>query len=207
MNLLIPLIFILLLSITYVACQENNTNRLVSLLVVMLIIFVFCYFQLTEEINRSHPTSYSGLKDFLSPHEGFYGGAPIGHTMGPCAGLAHLEDIERRDKKYDGLLFKHQGVTKPDYSILPSDKVAYHSPVGDAYSLNPDAAYTQDYPTVDGGSNSPKHLFMFAYNKSSPECCPSTYSSSRGCVCMSQAQRDFINKRGMNKTSNGNPDF
>jgi len=66
---------------------------------------------------------------------------------------------------------------------------------------------SKNYPTIDGKSDSAKHMFMFAYNRSSPECCPSTFSSSRGCVCMSDAQRNYINSRGANKTQNGNPDF
>ena len=43
-------------------------------------------------------------------------------------------------------------------------------------------------------------LFFFADNKFSPECCPSTYSDSMGCACLSQAQVDYINQRGGNRT-------
>lgn len=43
-------------------------------------------------------------------------------------------------------------------------------------------------------------LFFFADNKFKPECCPSTYSSSTGCACLSQDQVDYVNQRGGNRT-------
>ena len=43
-------------------------------------------------------------------------------------------------------------------------------------------------------------LFFFADNKFTPECCPSTYSDSMGCACLSQAQVDYLNQRGGNRT-------
>ncbi len=42
-------------------------------------------------------------------------------------------------------------------------------------------------------------LFLFAQNKFSPECCPSTYTSSTGCACMSQDQYNFLVTRGNNR--------
>ena len=138
--------------------------------------------------------------------EGFVG-APIDYTLGKCGGLKYgnVADIATVTGNYDGLKLK--GGVKPDYKILAADKVAYHSPVGDAYALNPDPYMTPTYAPIDGKSGSPRMMSMFAFNRSSPECCPSTFSSDRGCVCMSQAQRDFINSRGNQKHENGNPDF
>ena len=43
-------------------------------------------------------------------------------------------------------------------------------------------------------------MFMFANNEFKPECCPSTYSSSTGCACITQEQIDYINQRGGNRT-------
>jgi hypothetical protein len=43
-------------------------------------------------------------------------------------------------------------------------------------------------------------MFMFADNKFKPECCPSTYTSSTGCACISQEQVNYINQRGGNRT-------
>ena len=52
-------------------------------------------------------------------------------------------------------------------------------------------------PNVNGVEDSPKSMFMFKYNKSSPSCCPSTFSTSSGCVCTTENQRQFVNRRGM----------
>ena len=47
-----------------------------------------------------------------------------------------------------------------------------------------------------GRKNDLGSMFMFAYNKYSPSCCPSTYSTSRGCICMTDAQKKMIYTRG-----------
>jgi hypothetical protein len=57
---------------------------------------------------------------------------------------------------------------------------------------------TTNYATVDGTDGTPKSMFVFAYNQSSPECCPSTYTTSSGCVCTTDQQREFISGRGGN---------
>ena len=53
-------------------------------------------------------------------------------------------------------------------------------------------------PSIDGSSNAPNKMFMFANNQSSPNCCPSTFSTSTGCVCTTDQQRDFVASRGFN---------
>ena len=59
-----------------------------------------------------------------------------------------------------------------------------------------DDTYNPEYPTVDGTKDGLKNNFMFAYNQSSPLCCPSPYSTSTGCVCLTENQRAFIGNRG-----------
>ena len=44
-------------------------------------------------------------------------------------------------------------------------------------------------------------LLPLHWNKVSPDCCPSTFSTSRGCVCTSNRQREFI---GMHRGNNKN---
>ena len=51
-------------------------------------------------------------------------------------------------------------------------------------------------PPVDGHPDSDKKMFMFANNRTSPNCCPSTYTTSTGCVCTTKNQRDFVASRG-----------
>jgi len=57
-------------------------------------------------------------------------------------------------------------------------------------------------PSIDGDPQNGRNMFMFYRNKSSPECCPSTFSTSTGCVCTTQKQRDFVNGRGNNNNNN-----
>ena len=52
-------------------------------------------------------------------------------------------------------------------------------------------------PPVDGVKGSPEKMFMWANNVTSPLCCPSTFSTSTGCVCSTKNQRDFVAARGM----------
>jgi len=47
-------------------------------------------------------------------------------------------------------------------------------------------------------------LLIFDNNKFSPECCPSAYSNSDGCVCAAPEQMKYLNERGGNRTLTGN---
>lgn len=43
-------------------------------------------------------------------------------------------------------------------------------------------------------------LILFNQNKFAPECCPSVYSNSTGCVCATPEQMKYLNTRGGNRT-------
>ena len=53
-------------------------------------------------------------------------------------------------------------------------------------------------PNVDGTVSSPKSMAMFKFNYCKPECCPSIYSCSNGCICQTKNQNKFISSRGNN---------
>ena len=46
-----------------------------------------------------------------------------------------------------------------------------------------------------------KSNFMFSFNEVKPECCPSTYTSSGGCVCVNEKQKEFLSSRGNNHSN------
>ncbi len=46
-------------------------------------------------------------------------------------------------------------------------------------------------------------MVIFRDNKFKPECCPSTYTSSTGCACISSDQSQYLNQRGGNRTIAG----
>ena len=44
-------------------------------------------------------------------------------------------------------------------------------------------------------------MFIFANSYASPDCCPSTFSTDRGCICVTDFQKKYISEeRGLNKT-------
>ena len=50
-------------------------------------------------------------------------------------------------------------------------------------------------------------MFLFSRNVASPLCCPSTYSSSSGCLCLTPAQRRLIGQTRGNNKNFGNYSF
>ncbi len=106
---------------------------------------------------------------------------------------------------YDGLCLKtgNQDPWMKSPSNLPL------SPTNGLYTLFGSTAPTNPVfsdnsalhgPPVDGQPGSPQSMFMLGYNKVSPECCPSTFSTSTGCVCSTQDQRTYVKNRGNNST-------
>jgi hypothetical protein len=63
----------------------------------------------------------------------------------------------------------------------------------------------QLYQNMEGntGTSVPlpeSELIMFDNNKFDPDCCPSVYSNSSGCVCATPEQMKYLNQRGGNRT-------
>jgi hypothetical protein len=222
LNPLIPLIFIVLLAVIYSGMIKDSANRLMVLLAILVAVLVFCFVILFKSSDATGRRM--GLSQLWGsrPMEG-YTGAPVDYVMGQtlvpgkadlavgCDGYDYNQagkagSIIPKTGFYDGLVLDPKMKNK-DYKLLARTNVAYHSPVGDAYALNPDPVESANFPPVDGQPGSPKQLAMFAYNNVSPYCCPSTYSSDRGCVCMTPQQYNYINSRGYQKSYNGNPDM
>lgn len=102
---------------------------------------------------------------------------------------------------YDGLCLqtgnRQYWMKSPDETgLIPNDSLfSYLSSQGPEKPVFSDNSALLG-PPIDGQQGSPKKMFMFANNRSSPNCCPSTYSTSTGCVCTTKNQRDFIASRG-----------
>jgi len=118
----------------------------------------------------------------------------VNETVGPTIPAPNIS-------KYDGLCLKNdnnEGWMKyPNDVPLLDDKdlfviQGFTNPLDTIFSDN-----TQiDGPSVDGGEDSSKSLFMFKNNVVSPLCCPSTFSTSSGCVCTTEKQRNYVNNKG-----------
>jgi hypothetical protein len=102
---------------------------------------------------------------------------------------------------YDGLCLQtgnnQYWMKSPDETALvPNDALfTYLSSQGPTKPVFTDNS-SLNGPSIDGHPDSEKKLFMLANNRTSPNCCPSTFSTSTGCVCTTKNQRDFIASRG-----------
>jgi len=102
---------------------------------------------------------------------------------------------------YDGLCLKTGNkdywMKSPDAtSLVPNDTLyTYLSSQGPIKMKLSDQAALSG-PPVDGVDGSFEKMFMWANNVASPLCCPSTFSTSTGCVCTTPNQRDYIAGRG-----------
>jgi len=102
---------------------------------------------------------------------------------------------------YDGLCLKtgnreYWMKTPDETSLVPNDTLyTYLSSQGPIKMKLSDQAALRG-PPVDGVKGSFEKMFMWANNVTSPLCCPSTFSTSTGCVCSTKNQRDFIAGRG-----------
>ena len=112
---------------------------------------------------------------------------------------------------YDGLCLQtgnnQYWMKSPDEtSLVPNDALfTYLSSQGPTKPVFTDNSALYG-PPVDGHPDSDKKMFMFANNRTSPNCCPSTFSTSTGCVCTTKNQRDFIASRGAGKTKSESTD-
>jgi len=153
-------------------CYKKDLNTCVGVSVLTLVILQFggkC-FQLTE--------GFASHSDY----------AP-----------ANYGSEEEGMSQYDGLVIKADA-GEPYTLVDPNDLYTLQgTPSGLEDAVSKYDPVSNNYPSVDGTEDGPQSLFAFAFNKSSPHCCPSTYSTDRGCVCTTEQQRDFIGKRGGNR--------
>lgn len=79
---------------------------------------------------------------------------------------------------------------------------------GSFSKVSPPATYDSYFSSLDGNTQGLAvplqngEMAIFSENKSSPECCPATYSTSMGCVCETKPQMKYINQRAGNRTHN-----
>ena len=127
--------------------------------------------------------------------------ASIDHTIGPWDGI-NVEDKakNKRFKLEDKYPDEDCKWRKKPCNVDLYKTVGSVSPTGLEIEHKPDTSHTKTLPSVTGNKEDPNSLFMFAFNQSHPDCCPSTFSTSTGCVCTTKEQREHINKRGGNRS-------
>lgn len=191
------LVLILFLSLVYLVFNKNQHQLFVVLLLLVIVV----------------GSLMSSFRSQMMP-EGFMNYAYVNYNM-PCSGLklTGKDDITANEiQTWEGRKLIHKDPQsnhtwrKPPRNLPLTDKAIISSPVGDDIELTEDPV-SYSFNAIDGskGEGKPQHLFMLAYNQCRPECCPSTFSCDRGCVCTTDQQRDFINRRGNNHQRDGNP--
>lgn len=175
-NMILGLIILtVLVNSLFVCMNKKMSNTDCALVVVGLVILVAVYITYTSFTPKKHHTTTTTAK------EGFK--ADIDYKMGEYTGL----DVNTDKMPYDGLAVNE---------LIKPENIIYHSPVGEPHTLNMDKALECNNPSVSGKKAGPNAMFMLAYNRSSPDCCPATFSNSMGCVCMAPEQHAYLKRGG-----------
>lgn len=184
------LLFVLMIIILYVI-SDQKSKTLTYALGLLAIILIVC--------ANTHPHIESFTDLGYAPNSNKY-------QMSPLDGLKLKDKYDinnQQNVNYNGLVLNTKS-KNTNYQLLPT--VKHVSNVGEEIPLTDDPV-SYSFPTVDGNKNSAKKMFMFAHNRSSFDCCPSTFSDDRGCVCTTPDQVNYINTRGGNKSTGAYHDF
>jgi hypothetical protein len=155
-----------------------------------------------------------GLEDGISDN-GFKKAESTGNNNVTNGGAKAGPEVESKlinIGPYDGLCLKtgnqEYWMKSPDeVQLVPNEGLyTYLSSQGPIKMKLSDQAALKG-PPVDGVTGSVEKMSMFANNVTSPLCCPSTFSTSTGCVCSTKNQRDFIASRGMLDSKAGSNDI
>ena len=165
------IIFLTLKSLILIKDGQNIIDNLFSLenfsilLILLLVKILVSHFLKEEKENKN-------IENF----------APTDYSMG----------------KYSNLMLKPDSCS--DWRKAPACNKLYskvYVPQGNQLPLKPNFSKPiNEGPPVDGNSEEDKRkdMFIFAYNKSSPECCPATYATSTGCICTTKNHSTCLNK-------------
>jgi hypothetical protein len=183
-----------------------------TLVIILIFIFMIWMFSVCGCTHGGAYGIYEGITDIAKSKEG--SGVNI-KTGVPVVAV----DSKSKDKnsKNTGSSTKE---TKPMPSVAPTtDKKGNASVSSTASPANPKEGYTNlmgynsNNSTINWGDPSPVsnyvppsentplahgELDMFANTEFKPECCPTTYSNSMGCACISKDQYNYLITRGGN---------
>jgi len=195
-------------------CHIGETEYITMIILTAATCMSICYLK-KNDIGSKSVEGYcdqcgGGTEGFDNPSEGptilrsKCGGGTEGFDNPTEEPAKEGTDVHDAMGQFDGLCLKtgnkEYWMKSPDNTSLIPDKslFAYLSSQGPLKPVFTDNSALHG-PPVDGKKGSPTKMFMFANNRSSPSCCPGTYSTSTGCVCTTKGQRDFIASRGNNQ--------
>jgi hypothetical protein len=188
--------FFILAIYAYVLFQIEDNDYITMLLLTVAACLAICFLKKRNVVEGNKcgggdSGSHGVTKDPVQ--EGFENPKPekqLPDMMGPYDGLC----LQTGNDQY--------WMKSPDEtSLVPNDALfTYLSSQGPTKPMFTDNSALYG-PSIDGHPDSAKKMFMLANNRTSPACCPSTFSTSTGCVCTTKNQRDFIAARGAGKTT------
>lgn len=195
------LIHILILILLFVIFMNNKNDSNCIIFVLAAIVVFICYlleFVKKKQFNNNEVNQAPAIEHFQASVDE--------HKIGPYDGLKleNKKGVYKHAEKYQDEDCKWR---KKPCNVGLYSNVGGVTPTGLEIEYKPDPSHTPTLPSVTGNKKDPNAMFMFAFNQSHPDCCPSTYSTSTGCVCTTKEQRDFINKRGGNRNKDIYPEI
>jgi len=139
----------------------------------------------------------------------------VTHTLCGCSRVGLLEGLEMMNnvvKKQFDPKHKKEGFTSKLFSDEPSSyKLGNYDKVNTSAWFQQDLTVYPGKPISSGVQNlldresknvnmDKGELLMFNNTPFKPECCPSTYSNSDGCACISPNQYNYLIERGGNNS-------
>lgn len=185
MNILIPLVILLIIGIIYIYSVNASKSRLLGILTIIALIIFYFLLDMRASFVNTVP-------------------APLDYKMGNYSNIDLSKSKANKFRwNYEDLKLTETDTLDPTcpYGKVPNtliSDVTIFSPVGDGIKLTEDLN-AGTFPSVDGKRGSPRSMFMLAHNQVSADCCPSTFSSDKGCVCLTGAQRNLLQARGGNR--------
>ena len=201
-------VLILVLLISFYLNNQGNRTNLVFILCATII--YICYLlEFVRRPNIMNLETFESQMNYKNTHCES-SGTPCesgkkpftllkNYEIGPYSGL-ELNNDGRYNKYNPDVSTVECGMDKRPCNIGLHEEIRFDTPMGTEERYIPDQDHNKSMPSVTGNPKDPKSYFMFTHNQVHPDCCPSTYSTDRGCVCTTKDQREFINSRGNNRT-------
>lgn len=194
----------ILILFSYVLFFHIGDTEYIKMLVLTLVTgAVICYLNKNVEglENSDNTDNFGQVSSDPSP-------SPAESVSQPSTRNSNVSvtpiDTSLRMGPYDGLCVRTLNQKFKDLSnnklVSNNELMIYQGVQGPIQNMVSDDSALSG-PNVDGDPDSPQRLFMFANNEASLNCCPSTYSTDRGCVCTTEKQDQFIRRRGFNNSA------
>ncbi len=174
----------------FLICHVKENDYVTMVILTMMTCLAICYVKKNQEglTNKGVVDKKPSVKPSVKPVKKAPGSdivRPLPAVMGPYDGLC-MQTGNR----------EHWMKSPDNTALIPNDSLfAYLSSQGPQKPVFTDNSALTG-PPIDGQKGSAKKMFMFANNRSSPNCCPSTYTTSTGCICTTGKQRDYVASRG-----------